>query len=925
MNGKITKAKKQAISADKPDLETMEKFISLLTFGCREEEVIGFGQNYEGANFRYLNLNDFQETLHKQIQWLGDVRSHCPVFSLHPLRPDYQQTPSKQAVGKKHKGTDSTRIRWVVIDIDRTKELKDAGFADGEQIKMLTHAMGELHKELTERHGFKSIPIAFSGHGFHLYLPVEFPNTKETQRTLERFIDLIAPYLGEYSQLELDKQPLLPHTAIRLPGGINRKYEGQHRLTKVINLDDLTPEGCEQARAENSIILEALVVENEPEPEPYNPPKELIAKGLPKGFNATGQASMDDLLKLFDAQQSKETIQSWLEASGYKFLGKRPSGALCFQRPDKEVKGLSLVVGGSGNDNLTYSFSTSDTLIPPGIYFRPYFLKLMLEGVVSNPNGKSHSVLKPEAFKEFFADLRRASNSLLTTNTHEPVQPEPAKVQESLAKEQARHESCEPALVQPLTIAQVQGEEPYKEDEVGTLTDIKLPGFLEELAMVIGRNNMIKAPEIDRAFAIALGSLLIGKSRKGFTGLPLSTYLVTLAPSGSGKDAGRSFLHNYMNQVWELAKSENPTQTIDLPPFSIPSINGLMSGSSQGLSDSLLISGRVLIVGDESECFLHPGRADKEAYQARNWLLTAYKGEYISGRALASGRSRPDIPHPFVSQIHTTQPASYFAAFQDDAGTKGQLGRYIHFRGYWNQANHQQSYSHSIPESLLKEGLYWHKENLAGIERVSLDKFKAKLGENEYVCLGRFNPDFKVLQHSQVFHKRYMDHFQHCRDKAHEFNKSGNFLMEQIYLRISEQALRLASIFTCAESRNALEVNEKLFDLACRIMDRSAQVVAYSGEDKNRVKASKDRERLFMVIQQIAQSKDESKGWLEGDWVRKNKVYKKVDSWIDSNNHFKIILETLVEQGKIEFQAGLQGKANCPDKVRLIANSYKQG
>lgn len=892
MNGKITKAKKQAISADKPDLETMEKFISLLTFGCREEEVIGFGQNYEGANFRYLNLNDFQETLHKQIQWLGDLRSHCPVFSLHPLRPDYQQTTPGQAVGKKHKGTDSTRIRWVVVDIDRTRELKDAGFADGEQIKMLTHAMGELHKELTERHGFKSIPIAFSGHGFHLYLPVEFPNTKETQRTLERFIDLIAPYLGEYSQLELDKQPLLPHTAIRLPGGVNRKYEGQHTLTKVINLDDLTPEGCEQARDTNSRLIEALVVENEPELEIYNPPRELIAKGLPKGLPATGQESMNGLLKLFDDQQDQKTIQGWLEAYGYELLGKRPSGALAFRRPGKQQKGLSLLLGGGGRNNLTYGFSSSDTLIPPKIYIRPYFLKLLLEGVVSNPNGTDYSVLKPDAFKEFFGNIRRtfgngSSNKTNTIPTPQPLAPAP-----------------------PVQ-TDIKPETPKEEDDKGTLANIKLPGILEQIAQDIGRNNAITAPEIDRAYAITLMGLLIGKARKGPTNLPCSTYLVVLAPSSCGKDAGKAYLPRFMRAVDELYKPTD-ISLLNLKTYSIRGVVGSSFGSPEGLQDELLIHGRLCINGNESERFLHPSSREKACLDARDFLLDASGGKELSGRALAGGRKRPGIPKPYVNMIHTSQPASYFAAFQDDSEYKGHLGRFIHLTAGWGAVN----YNHTpmeIPEDLLKAGSYWQQENLKGLER-KLEQLRVKIGDEEKVCLGRFEPDGLVIGYSSTFNKRQLDYFQHCRDEARKANQAGNKALENTWSRINEQALRLTYIFTLAEDHKALEVDPKQFDLATKIMEKSLSVVACSGEDRLRVKSSKDREKVLGCLKVMTKDKD-SKEWLGEGWIRKNELLKRCDKWLEDVNHLNRILFTLQDQGQLEYAEGIQGKS--PGKVRL--------
>jgi len=38
-----------------PDLAMMKKAYELFFCGFRDEEVVGFGQHYEGKNFKYLN------------------------------------------------------------------------------------------------------------------------------------------------------------------------------------------------------------------------------------------------------------------------------------------------------------------------------------------------------------------------------------------------------------------------------------------------------------------------------------------------------------------------------------------------------------------------------------------------------------------------------------------------------------------------------------------------------------------------------------------------------------------------------------------------------------------------------------------------------------------------------------------------------
>ena len=883
MNVKANKAKKQSLSAGKPDLETMENFLSLLTFGCRDEEVICIGQWFKEETGRYLNYADFMAELPSHVRWLAESQHPILVAGLNPLLDTYPQTRVGESVSQTHKAKHISRLRWIVLDIDRIEEIKKAGPANGEQLSILKAGMEEMVKALKDL-GFTSLLTTFSGNGHHIFIPIELENLETNHKKLMDFKELVEPYLAEYPQLEIDPLPLKPRTVIRIPGSVNRKYDNPV-LTKIVNSDEVSREEIDNSRPGNTQLLETLLAEN------------LLSKKTTKGYESpmVMRVMEDDfpqLLTAYDKLQTVETIVGWLESLGYVVTGRGEGSLVRLRRPGrpKDRKGPTVVVGGQGN--LTYSWSTGDSLLPAGIPLRPYWLKLLLEGIVKqNHCSDKATVVQDEKYKAFFTNIRNTFGTNSTQTNSKPVTG-----------------SQGPA---PLPIVEIKNE-PAPEDEKGTLSDIRLPGILEEIAEDIGRNNAILAPEIDRAYAITLFNLLVGKSRVGPTRLPCSTYLVVLAPSSCGKDSGKAYLPRFMRKVDELCRPKEAS-LLNLKTYSIRGVVGTSFGSPEGLQDELLIHGRLCINGNESERFLHPSSRDKACLDARDFLLDASGGKELSGRALAGGRKRPGIPNPFVTMIHTSQPTSYFAAFQEDSEFKGHLGRFVHLTAGWGKVN----YNHipgEIPEHLLKEGIYWHQENLIGLEQ-KLERLKVRVGDEDKVCLGRFDSQPKVIQYTPSFNKRQLDYFQHCRDEARKANQSGNKALENIWSRVNEQSLRLSYIFTLAENRNALEVDPKQFDLATKIMERSLQVVACSGEDRLRVKSSKDRERVLNTIKAMVRDKN-PKDCLEEGWVRKNRLLKKCDKWLEDGNQLNRILLTLQEQGFLEWMEGLQGQ--YAGKVRLI-------
>jgi hypothetical protein len=807
---------------DKPDLAMMKKAYELFFYGTDDDEVVGFGQYYKGSNFKFLKYSDFKNSIDNIVKWQAQSKEPCVCFQPNPIRTNYPTTPKGTPPVSRKVGIDDVcRVRWFLLDIDRIETLR---YPDGkknkandnylpatkDQVKQLDHATQYLVDSLEDL-GFKGILTNFSGNGFGIAIPVAFPISGSSE-TFAEFINLLKPFLGDFPEVEIDSAFSNPSQPWGLVGTLNTKG-GARTLRRALNHKLYSGEDLEGCRRSNTVTLEAHLASQQPE-----------VKELPE-VKQTTPAKKDDgkfgeYLEMWDKDNP---LKQMLMGQGYDFIKDLSTGATWLERPDRGRGEPSIIVGGK-KDRL-WNLSSGDPYFKQHIAkvdwaIRPYIARLMIDGIMDR-DGKTIDKTRQDAF---FLSVRQ-------------------KYQPSFdLRKQVKLDSN--------TLTAIPAEQGPNQ-ATGTLADTPLPGTLETIAQDIGLRNATISPAIDRAMAIFLYQGIIGKSRVHESGTYCNSWLVNLAPTSAGKEAGKNYAQRFMNQVAE--EFELSKVMPNLPPqcygYKIVGVNGANGGSAEGIQDDMLMHGRLMIIGDESERFIHPGAKNDKAIGIRDTLLSASAKGRVIGRSLAGNASRKSITHGFVSQIHITQPQPYFEAFENENDFKGSIGRYIHFeadKGY-PRLEHK---DFEISQGLILEGKYWQAENLKGLEK-QIDKLMGTIGKDQVPYLGRFKPEQTVMAYAKQIcgeAGRVYEYRKHCHEQAKKEGIVNNRLIERFWDKAAENALRFAMTAACALDRTTTEISSEAWDWATNQLEESRKAL-----DSNRgnILKPKSKEREDILMAQI--------------------------------------------------------------------------
>ena len=829
---------------DKPDLSMMARAYELFLYGFREGEIVGFGQHYEGRNFKYLNYEDFRENIDELVEWQASSTFANACFLVNPLRDDYEQTKDDTTASPTSKNPDFVRVCWYLLDLDRVKALRHpAGSkekyspATPEQLAMLAKANTAL-MEFLAGIGFACVLNHFSGNGFGLAIPVHFANDKDVSKKFLAMNKIIQDSLADFPEVEIDNGFASPRQPWSIPGSLNKKAD-RATLRRALNYDQFTPEDLANARESNSMTLEAHLAEAQI----------LVAKDYqPKGklvFNETTSGPQSEMADYLTQWDNDHCFKELLTDHGYQLVKDFGHKAF-FKRPDKDGPGHGLVVG--GQKNRLWNWSSSDSTFPVGQAIKPYWACLLLKGIA-----KDNRIVDQEGAKAFYKEVSEryrqpfTLRSRLKADTVEadytPAQP--------------------PAALVPVEVKQ----EPRQ--VTGTLACEPMPGVIEQIAQDIGLRNPKVSPAIDRAMALGLFQLMIGKSRVHESGTYCNSWIVNLAPSSAGKEAGKLYAQRFMNQIAEAFELSRlmPTLPSRCFGYKIIGVNGANGGSPQGIEDELLINGRVFLVGDESEKFIHPEPKNDRAIGIRDLLLGASGKGMVIGRALSGGLTRPTINHCFISQIHTTQPRSYFEAFTNDNDFKGSIGRYLHFEANKGQPRYGVRDS-EINQDLIQEGLYWQAENLRGLDRI-IESIRGTIGKDQIPFLGRFKPDQVVMSYCKQINGesgRVHQYRIYCDEQAEKAGIVNNGLLERFWDKLAENALRLAMTYSSAVDRESPTITSEAWDFATKQLEDSRKVLVSNRGNILKSAGEAEEEALMADIKSY---------WAKGEAITQSDLYQK--------------------------------------------------
>ena len=805
-----------------PHPKLMKEAYELFFYGTNDDEVVGFGQYYKGSNFKFLKYSDFKSSIDDIVKWQAQSKYPCVCFQPNPIRANYPTSlKGSSPVSRKVGIDDVSRVRWFLLDIDRIAALR---YPDGKKNKaddnylpatkdqrhQLSKATRELFHSLQEL-GFQGILENLSGNGHGLAIPVAFP-TSGTSEAFAEFIDLLKPFLGDFPEVEIDSAFANPSQPWGLVGTFNTKG-GARSLRQGCNYGKYSKEDLEGFRRSNTVMLQAHLASQHPEVKQNQPVKKDVSK-------ADGE--FGEYLTMWD---NDNPLTQMLLDQGYEIVNELPNGATWLERPGRGRGEPSVIVGGKSGKDRLWNLSSGDPyfkLQVPKVDWaiRPYIARLMIDGIM-NQDGKTIDKTRQDAFflsvRQKYQpsfDLRKQVKLDSNTLTAIPAAPEPNQA-------------------------------------TGTLADTPLPGTLETIAQDIGLRNATISPAIDRAMAIFLYQGIIGKSRVHESGTYCNSWIVNLAPTSAGKEAGKNYAQRFMNQVAE--EFELSKVMPNLPPqcygYKIVGVNGANGGSPEGMQDDMLMHGRLMIIGDESERFIHPGAKNDKAIGIRDTLLSASAKGRVIGRSLAGNASRKSITHGFVSQIHITQPQPYFEAFENENDFKGSIGRYIHFeadKGY-PRLEHK---DFELNPGLILEGKYWQAENLKGLEK-QIDRLMGTIGKDQVPYLGRFKPEQTVMAYAKQIcgeAGRVYEYRKHCHEQAKKEGIVNNRLIERFWDKAAENALRFAMTAACSLDRTTTEISSEAWDWATNQLEESRKALA---SNRGNILKPKSKEREDILMAQI--------------------------------------------------------------------------
>lgn len=350
----------------------------------------------------------------------------------------------------------------------------------------------------------------------------------------------------------------------------------------------------------------------------------------------------------------------------------------------------------------------------------------------------------------------------------------------------------------------------------GTLANFELPPLIAQIAENISKNNPVHCPSTDKAIAIPIFSMEVGRSRKDDTDTYFGINTVVLARSASGKNAGASFTKRLYCEVGNRLEDNSY-------PAMVLRGTGSTFGTMEGISDTVLRYGRVMIQGDESEGFVLPSndadRTSQNAREIRSALQSAHNNDPAFERALA-GKSRPATQTPYVVECHTTQAERFFPRITSEHSEKGVIGRLVILKGFDSGLLKGEKHSKSnIDEALIKNSLYWASENLKGFDEDTHKFSFNKESGDEVAYGGRFTPTPKVVQWSDSLYGQCIDYANLWRKKADEHHKNGEGFLYQSCARRGELLKKIAGLFTLGYDREATEITQQAYDCAIKFID----------------------------------------------------------------------------------------------------------
>ena len=569
------------------------------------------------------------------VKFITDADAEQPkgiYVTLNPVPPGMSRFASDADILRRH---------WILIDLDPERP-SECSSTD------LEHAMAMAKAEKVfswlKSQGFPECVVADSGNGYHLLLPVDLPNDDHSKELVKAFLQALkANWQDEH--IGVDTKVANASRVTKLYGTVARKGESTadrpHRLSGLVYVpQDLANGWAEPTPRE---LIEQFVEKFAPQ-SPSTRPSQSVSQGEGDLRNVGQIPSVDASDKL----------------------------SRCMAYVDKLPASIS---GQGGHDALLQAACET-------VRFDLNEAEAMV--VLNHYNTRA---VPPWDEKDLRRKLREAEK-VAGRERGKRLQQSPQGIDIAFAPTAGTTVLSTPSAPS-LPATQLDGG-PFPSE----LLDA--PGFVGEYARFLLDSAPKAMPEMALSTAISLMSLLLGNRVKDDTahGTLANIYVLLVAPSGYGKDWGRS-------------KNKRLLRKIEHPSASAPE----RIGSHAGLISWMVNCNPTLLQLDEIGHLMATMGVARNAhlFNISAVLMSLYSsaGTHWAGDAYADLTRVPEIDCPYLVVYGTTTPQALWSKLDAGSVSDGLMGRFLVFDSISEPITDYDRNPTELPQHIIDQAKWW--------------------------------------------------------------------------------------------------------------------------------------------------------------------------------------------------------------------------
>jgi len=320
------------------------------------------------------------------------------------------------------------------------------------------------------------------------------------------------------------------------------------------------------------------------------------------------------------------------------------------------------------------------------------------------------------------------------------------------------------------------------ENGLADFPDVQIPGLVGDITQYIIETALYPQPELAFSAALTLMSVLTGQKVKDAGGTRTNIYVAALAPSGSGKDYGRTVIQDVLIKCGK-------------PEVCGPQDIGSSAGLLRALQD---ISPVMLFPLDEMGILLegvNSGGRNIHLAKIGKVFLELYSsvGKVYNGTAYADVRNNPIIHNPHCTIYATSTPCTFWESLTKANLTSGLLARFMFFEGGYVMPNDDAKMD-DVPLAIVERCKAWaeYRPTLPG----NLDTLHAKTVGVSAAA------DVRLKQHRRTIAER--------RIKEEPARAA-------LWSRVAEKSQKLALLFACGRHEPGSEIIIEASDMDAAI------------------------------------------------------------------------------------------------------------